>query len=613
MAAGSQSKLTPWFMIDATEHPAPRRVCWRCIGLCYAFLALFAFASVRVPQMNALWLGIATLALSLPAMLALWHHVTVRRLAALHQFRLGRGLYRWGSRRALAILLRAALAIVVSGVVLLQSAFFGPVEWVLLALSPAIYLVAQAVIETGSAPQFSQRAYSRRWVFWMAQVTVVTVLTVSWLVARYLLSDAPSLPLVERVHELQSGWAQAPSGIVVWALDAGAWGAASIEALGRWPDDRLWRSLLPLVFAPVSVFGFAALSWTGLSLPLSELRRVFGERLDAGDDPPPVGALRAAVWGAVAAVCAMAIFQMLGAVETRLAPRDSPLAVARIPECERIGVAVYKLNTLAALTSHSEGLKERMGGIQRAACEQLAGVETLAEKGVDGYLDWYFSLGAEWFRLATMLTGDIDFLLQYRFSQMVFANPELERRLAGAQADYERLWGQVIAGQEAARELLERNRLVLDESQCRVVNEFAVNPLPQQTDAFRTRLLAGSGAGLVAGAFAAKATAKAMGKASMKSASKVLSKVAAKKVLGKAGAAAAGSAAGAAAGSVVPGPGTATGAAIGALLGLAIGTGVDIAMLAAEEKLTRGDMKKDLLAAVSESLQPYREMFECGK
>lgn len=39
------------------------------------------------------------------------------------------------------------------------------------------------------------------------------------------------------------------------------------------------------------------------------------------------------------------------------------------------------------------------------------------------------------------------------------------------------------------------------------------------------------------------------------------------------------------------------GGVIGAGVGLAVGIGVDIALLAAEEKLTRGDMRRDLLSA----------------
>jgi outer membrane lipoprotein SlyB len=82
----------------------------------------------------------------------------------------------------------------------------------------------------------------------------------------------------------------------------------------------------------------------------------------------------------------------------------------------------------------------------------------------------------------------------------------------------------------------------------------------------------------------------------------------AKKGIGKAGAAAVGATVGTA---VAPGLGTAVGALIGAGVGLVVGVGIDMAALAAEEKLTRDDMRRDLLSAVSESLQSYRETFEC--
>ncbi|GEM_PF-3753755 len=95
----------------------------------YALLALLWLASAQVPRLNVLWLATCTLALALPMMMALWHQGTLRRLTALHQFQPGRGLHRWGSRRALGILWRAALAALLSAAVLLQSVFFGRLEW----------------------------------------------------------------------------------------------------------------------------------------------------------------------------------------------------------------------------------------------------------------------------------------------------------------------------------------------------------------------------------------------------------------------------------------------------------------------------------------------------
>jgi hypothetical protein len=65
-------------------------------------------------------------------------------------------------------------------------------------------------------------------------------------------------------------------------------------------------------------------------------------------------------------------------------------------------------------------------------------------------------------------------------------------------------------------------------------------------------------------------------------------------------------------GSVIPGVGTGLGGAIGLVVGMALSVSVDMALLAAEEKLTRDGMRNDLVGAVTESLQPFRETFECG-
>ena len=101
-----------------------------------------------------------------------------------------------------------------------------------------------------------------------------------------------------------------------------------------------------------------------------------------------------------------------------------------------------------------------------------------------------------------------------------------------------------------------------------------------------------------------------MSKASMKLAGKVLMKAAAVKGISKVGAAAAGAAIGT---GVVPGVGTVVGALVGTGVGVVIGGTIDITMLAIEEKLTRPDMKRDLLGAFSESLQPFKDTFACPR
>ena len=180
--------------------------------------------------------------------------------------------------------------------------------------------------------------------------------------------------------------------------------------------------------------------------------------------------------------------------------------------------------------------------------------------------------------------------------------------LAKLRADHERQLDAVFQGHRQVRELMEKNRLVIADGQCRVVAETRINPAQAALEKHRGRFAGSAAAGLAGGAFAATVAAKAMGKTGMKAAGKVLGKVAAKKAAGVVGSAAVG----AAVGSVVPGLGTAVGGAVGGVVGgLAVGAAVDMAALALEEKLTRADLKRDLMAAVTESLQPARDLFEC--
>jgi hypothetical protein len=575
----------------------------------YAFLALLWVASAQVPRLNALWLGACTLVLALPMMLALWHQGTVRRLVALHQFQSGRGLHRWGSRRALGILWRAALAILLSAIVLLQSVFFGRLEWLLLGLAPPFYLAARRAIDAVTAAQFTHPIYGTYWSSRTAQWLVAFVLAFAWVAASILLAEAPALPYAERIHQLQSGWAQAPSGTVKWVLDAGAWGQASFEALGQQAGPTSWRMLLALVIAPVSVFSYLALSLSGLALPVTEIRRTLGERLTADPSPPPVGAARAALLAAVACIVGLVLFQSLGVLDHHLRTADSPLAIRLLPECERIDGKVYALNTANALKALIGQAQDQLAGHQATACAKLGEIEALAARGVEQYLDWYFSLGAEWTRFATLLTGDIDLLLQAKFSEKVMSSPEIVQRLPAVQAAYEAQWALLVGMRSGALDLLDRNRLVLDARGCKVIKESSATPWTAQWEGSKARLVSGAGTGLIAGALAAKATAKAMGRTTMKSAGTVLTKATARKGIGKAGAAAVGATVGTV---VAPGLGTVVGAAIGAGVGLAVGVSIDMVALAAEEKLTREDMRKDLLSAVSESLQPYRETFDCN-
>lgn len=585
----------------------PRRSVWGYLALCYMFFVCFWMASVVVSVMDSLVFGVTVLVLSGPSMIALWHQGTVRRLARLHQFQAGRAFHRWGSMRTSGVLVRAVFAVSLTAIVVVQSFFFSQLEWLLLLVSPLIYLVVRSAIEEKTTQQFSARVYAQRWSLWITECLVVFVLSVTWIYVIWERSEPVAGGYAEQVYALQSEWVDSSSSVVKAILDLSAWGKAAFNVANGGLEGGVWQLPVFIFAVPLSIFGYTTLTLSGFSLPVLEVKRTLGAHLTADDVPPAVGGGRAAVWAAVGVVGVLVFFQLLAAVDYQLARSGNPFALTALPECERIGGKVYKIGTLELLQTRVVESERDIGALQGEVCGKLISVASAAEQGVDQYLDWYFSLGADWARTAAMLQGDgaVEMLLAGKLNEVV--SPTYIATWEQISIDYEKQSNQVSSGRAVLQDVLEQNRLIMTDAQCKVVADGTVDPMLASFDSHKVRLVGGSGSGLVAGTFAAKVVAKAMSKASMKSAGKVLVKATAKKIVGKAG----GAAAGAVAGSVVPGAGTMVGALIGAAVGLIVGTSIDIGALAAEEKLNREDMKKDLLAAVTESLEPHRKAFAC--
>jgi len=574
------------------------------------FIGLLWVVASYLPRLTVLWFGAAVLVLAVPATMALWYQAVVTKLIELQQFRSDSVLYWLRSRRTLALLWRGLVALLLSAAFLFQSVFFKRWEWWLLALAPALYWVVFRVVEARSKLQFSHVVFRQRWSFrFAAFLTTLTLALVWWVFARSPAQEGTP-QVLDRVHELQAAWLLSPSATVRWALDALAWGQAALESAETLPNSW-WKSALFFVMAPLSMFYFVGLSIAGLSMPAKELRRVFSPHLTAGDPASSVGVGQAAVLAAIGTVVVIAFFQTIAYLEHRFRAADSPLATKEVP-CERIDGKVYALNTTAALTSLFGEVQTRLAGHQANACSAIAAIEADAAQGVDAYLDWYFSLTAEWLRLAALLSGDVDVLLEAKFAQLVLGGPDLATRVASVRKAFESQWVEVLEAQVRSLGILGNNSLVLDERSCKVVKDSSMKPLSLNLEESKIRLRGAAGSGLITGALAAQVTAEAMSQLSMKTASKVLAKVATKKVLGKAASAAAGAAVGAAAGSVVPMFGTAIGAGVGAVVGLVTSASVDMTLLMLEEKVTRDDMRKELLAAVRQSLLPSHAAFACS-
>lgn len=351
-------------------------------------------------------------------------------------------------------------------------------------------------------------------------------------------------------------------------------------------------------------------------LPRAEWRRVFGPLSDERDVP-------ALAPRRVAMACALGTFvtlfvgvPLLSAVETEVRARPElrqAFAGARM-QVERIGTEYFAPGTIAALERARRVALARLEQATAALRTQTDAAFAAMAGNVDLYLDWYYSLGAEYARIGHLLAGDLEDYMARKFAETL-AQEELfrdvERTLAAslvnsaeASALYERL----------SANLLAQNRIADPGPQVLVIQELALTDVltpPQHPDLLgvQNRLIASGGgamAGVLGGAIAGKLVAKVVTKSSFKLATQAAAKLVASKAAGTTLGAGAGAATGAAIGSIVPGFGTALGAVIGGVLGgLAVGVGIDKALIEFEEAVGREAFRAELLQALEEARREY--------
>lgn len=352
-------------------------------------------------------------------------------------------------------------------------------------------------------------------------------------------------------------------------------------------------------------------------LPRTEWRRVFGPLSDAFEVP-------ALAPRRVAMACALFTFvtlflgvPLLSGVEAQVRARPElqrALAGTRL-RVERIGEEYFAPGTIAALERARRVALARLD-VSTADLRAATDAAFAAMAGnVDLYLDWYYSLGAEYARIGHLLAGDLENYMARRFAETLAQDApfmEVERALAAslvnsaeANALYERL----------SANLLAQNRIAAPGPQPVVVQQLALTEVlapPEHAELLgvQDRLLLASGggamAGVLGGAIAAKLVAKVVTKGSFKLATQAAAKLVASKAAGTSLGAGAGATAGGAIGSIVPGVGTAIGALVGGVLGgLAVGVGIDKALIEFEEAVGREAFRAELLQALEEARRDY--------
>lgn len=391
----------------------------------------------------------------------------------------------------------------------------------------------------------------------------------------------------------------------------GAFGQAAQETITSIPNQSYWKILGIFFFAPLTVFSTLALTYSGMTLSMNEFRRTIRNGIEDDGESAKIGPVNSAVWAAVGVVLVGSYFQLLAYANHSLKAEDSPFAIRPMQPCEKIDGVTYQLNTLKSVESLIAAMSPKLAASSLKGCQELTALETKIAAGVDDYLNWYFSLGADYARLAMILAGDVDTYLSAKFNEIALKQLHESEIFTKLQAEHQAQLSELYQTSGAIQRLLGENRLSLVDRNCKVVGETSLQAQSFHLSAAKTRLSASAATGMIGGVFASKLTTKVMAKSTFKLSGKVLLKAVAKKAGGKVGGALAGAATGGGIGSLILGVGTAIGAVVGAVTGLVVGVAIDMTALAIEENLTRDGMRRDLIDSVTETLKPMRETFSC--
>lgn len=571
-------------------------------------LALMAalWAATRSPEgLGAGALGILVLVLAAPLTLVGAYAAAIRRARMLVALDSGGWAHRALAGPVLRLVLSFAGALALAAVALFRLVAQGWPDWAVLALTAACVPAAAAVwrrlADPQVAPGYRLAARLRAGRLAGSGLGLAAYAGLLWLGPDAASPPPPPGPyrsvLVEQV-----------------TLASGQWRALEDFALGHLSSLGDWGRVAAVAAV---LAGNAALVWTASGLAAAAMlpRAAWPVAIARAGTAAPTP--RALGWS-TAIVTLLTFFVFAPALALaewtlRAIPPENRPARVFVTEVEEIGGQYFAPGTIAALT----GLRlQAQAALAPAATARLqaavdAGFDRMADN-VDPFLDWYYSLPAEYARIGHLLLGDFESYLGDRIGEYLTEGDPF----AGLAAELDA----IEAAHSAAMAELESDlarlagarRMVLDPDQPVAVTGRAEAPglltfsgpdlAGPAGSRLRTRLaVAGGGAGLAA-AMSAAVMAKIGAKGVSKLAAKALAKVALSKSAGGAAGAGAGSVVGGILGSAVPGLGTALGAALGgAIGGAALGIGADALLLELEETLHRDDLAAAIRGALAEA------------
>ncbi|MDR2459851.1 MAG: hypothetical protein LBE38_03575 [Deltaproteobacteria bacterium] len=518
-----------------------------------------------------------------------------------------------------------AVSLILSSILVINLASLSLTEWIYVLISFPVFLCTLAFIKA------RMKKEAALWLVnpWSLQVArrlaPLFMVLIYWVGLIY--SGVHLFP--ETLGEAQSTNISPFTGTESYLLGfLGEWiqtlGGIRNYAYGRILGLGALPFLLFLFLSSYAVFYSLCSFYSFMFIPRKELRRVVAKPVGSKAELP-LPFVRFVIQMLVPMVICLAVFFHFAVVSELFFMRyNAPLQLANRAakeELYRLVVLIdneaYYPEIIAAASSNNLAMQLLM---QETKQELLAATDAIFDgyvANVDTYLDWYYSLEAEYARLGTLTVGKVEeFMAQ---SLLTHINQGVSSSgLVNALNSF---------NQKAQKfnldNLIARYAVDIDAEGPNVKNIpiiqmssgiFRETFTPPSFTSLEVRVGTSSGVGLLAGLVTGVAAKRIVGTIASRlifqTAAKTLLKTAVGKGVTYTSSMAVGGGAGAGIGSVVPGIGTAIGAVVGVVVGLGTAVIVDKTLLALEEAINRENFKRSLVDSIEQQRREVKAMIE---
>lgn len=568
--------------------------------------AILYCIGIFLPSMS-LWVVIfSSIVIAVPIGMFFAYRIVINETNSSLTFREG-GIISWVlKRRVFLIIITCITAPPIAFLVMIHIAFMKATDWILLGVGYVaffcIYRMVQRILNTESATWILYK----RAAITSARITIIILFLVQILFIYMQLYDYPVHNNIEDAIKSRDILV-AKCNIVTSLYDwAGMLGAVKAYFIGLIINNK-FEFTVELILLSILTFSFYAglvSIFAFVSVPFKEYKRISLQKNIHSTKLPFLSGVEIFI----TTLCCVLVMSMytsgfIALNEAITHPEFKKIEDTMKASAQRTVIKVddtiYDPNVEPAIdnidqlfSARQQDAIRRILDADNMACEIMRG-------NVDGFLDWYYSIPAEYGRIGHLLVGEAEQYVQEKLTESLQKN----LNLAGQEVALKALQGIKEEWLLARKAVGEQYRLSLEPPEGTKIIDmgkdfFTKLPENQSDLSFTVRVDISTPAASLAGVIAAGALAKPASKVALSALMKFVATKAATGTLGVGS----GAALGAAVGSVVPGAGTAVGAIVGGVLAAgAVWVATDAVVLTLDEEINRDDFRKAIITTLDEN------------